>query len=218
MMCINFKTRLGKPEKSKMGKKIDTIIFDIGNVIVSFDHNITCRKLAESSYKTPEEIYDFIFNNPLIEDYDRGKISSQDFFNKVEDYLKSGISFADFFEIWGDIFELNRGIEALIEELRAKVSLFSLSNTNDIHYQYLIKKFPVFKNFKEIYSSHFEGYKKPANQIYSSVLKKIGEPPENILFVDDIDENVRGFKKFGVEGIEFRSNEGLKKSLKQYGL
>jgi len=29
MMCINFKMRSGKPGKSKMGKKIDTIIFDI---------------------------------------------------------------------------------------------------------------------------------------------------------------------------------------------
>ena len=33
MMCINFKTGSGKPEKSKMGKKIDTIIFDIKNSV-----------------------------------------------------------------------------------------------------------------------------------------------------------------------------------------
>jgi len=40
-------------------KEIRLVIFDIGRVILDFDHMITCRKLAEHSSKDEKYIYDY---------------------------------------------------------------------------------------------------------------------------------------------------------------
>ncbi len=164
---------------------IKTVIFDIGNVIVGFDHSRACEKLARRSDYSPGEIYDHIFNTSLIEDYDRGKIDSLEFYKKVEKYIKTGLNCDVFFNIWGDIFTPDRSVEEIIKGLWKKADLDLLSDTNEQHYKYLENNYEVFKYFKKKFLSFKEGYKKPDSRIFNSVLKKIDAAPRDILYIDD---------------------------------
>ena len=197
---------------------IKTVIFDIGNVMVSFDHNKACNKLAKKSNFSSEEIYDYIFNTSLIEKYDRGEIESRQFYDRVEKYIKSGIIYEKFINIWGDIFTLDGTVEEDIKYLWRKADLYLLSNTNELHFLYLKKNFEVFKYFDKFFLSFEEGYKKPDTRIFDSVLKKIDVTPQDILYIDDIEENVEAFGKFGVKGIVFYSGIKLKEELLLQGL
>ncbi len=195
---------------------IKTVIFDIGNVIAGFDHSKACKRLAKKSCHSPGEIYDHIFNTSLIEDYDRGMISSREFYGRSEKYIKSGMTYDIFINIWGDIFTPDRAVEEIIKDLWKKVDLYLLSDTNEQHYRFLEKNYEVFKYFKDKVLSFEEGCKKPDRRIFKSVLKKTAVAPQDILYIDDREENVEAFRKLGVHGIVFHSGIKLKKELLRY--
>ena len=197
---------------------INTIIFDIGNVIVCFDHRGTCEKLAKKSEYSPAEIYDYIFNTSLVEEYDGGKISSRQFYKRIEDHVKPGINYDMFFDIWGDIFILDESVEEIIKDLYRKTELYLLSNTNELHFLYLKKNFGFFKYFNKNFLSYEEKFKKPDIRIFNSVLKKIDAVPQDIIYIDYKEENVEGFSKLGVNGIVFYSGIRLKEDLLRLGI
>jgi FMN phosphatase YigB (HAD superfamily) len=41
--------------------KIRAVIFDLGNVLIDFDHRIAAKKLSKLTDKTGEEIYNLFF-------------------------------------------------------------------------------------------------------------------------------------------------------------
>ena len=45
---------------------IKALFFDLGNVILYFDHQIHCQKLATLSRKQPEKIYEFVSNDEIL--------------------------------------------------------------------------------------------------------------------------------------------------------
>lgn len=73
--------------------RIEAVIFDLGNVLVDFDHRIAANRIAEFSDKSPAEIFALFFDSQLIGLFEEGKISPQDFFCKSQRNaeLKTGL-------------------------------------------------------------------------------------------------------------------------------
>lgn len=48
-----------------MNRNYELIIFDLGNVLLNYDHRITCRKLSKltKNKHSTEEIYNFLFKD-----------------------------------------------------------------------------------------------------------------------------------------------------------
>ena len=151
---------------------IKVIVFDLGKVVVDFDHRITSRKLSDISSKSEEEMYDYIFKSGIEKLYDTGKISSEEFYKTAKDYLKINISFEEFSNIWSEIFfekpEMNDFIAGIDSK---KYKKFLLSNTNELHFEYCMKHYPVMKNFDEIFLSYRLGMIKPSQGIYEHLIK-----------------------------------------------
>ena len=112
---------------SNSNSSIKAIIFDLGKVIVDFDHFIVCRKLALYSPCSPEQVYEKIFTSCLEEQLDKGQISPETFFKTARNELNIDIEIDQFRKIWGNIFSLNTGIEQLIKRLQGKYKLLCLS-------------------------------------------------------------------------------------------
>jgi len=62
--------------------QIKTIIFDLGRVIVDFEHQAICTKLAEHSPFSPDRIYEIIFKSDLEPSFDKGLVSAEKFLFK----------------------------------------------------------------------------------------------------------------------------------------
>lgn len=199
-------------------KLIKAIIFDLGNVILNFDHKIACKRLSERSSFSSEYIYNYIFNNYLEELYDKGKISSNKFYRTICKSLGIKISYQEFYEIWGDIFWLNPGMDKILKSLKKKTKIALLSNTNEIHFSYVKKKFNILKEIDEFILSFKIGARKPEDEIFLYALKKIKLPPKNVLYVDDIIKFVKVAEKIGFNGIVFSSPAQLENDLKEYNL
>lgn len=88
-------------------------------------------------------------------------------------------------------------MDETLAALKKTVPIYGLTNANELHYQHMLKAFPISRHFQKIFSSHELGCRKPEEEIYLKVEKAIGIPRENVLFVDDREENALAARKFG---------------------
>ena len=197
-------------------KEIKLVIFDIGKVILDFDHMITCNKLAKYSKKDARYIYDFIFNSEMLDEYERGKINSMEMFSAISGELGLDISFEKFKEIWSNIFTIKEGIEQLIHRVKTLAKIAVLSNTDEMHFEDIRDKVEIIKDFDWLFLSHEAGYRKPEKEIFEYAINKTGISPENIIFIDDIQEFVEAANKLGITGILYKDIITLKKDLEFY--
>lgn len=198
---------------------IEVIIFDLGNVILNFNHMIICKKLSKLSKKfSAEEVYDIGFKSGLERLYDEGKISTKNFFKEISNRLSLNISFEEFKLIWQDIFWLNEGIEEILLSLKGRYKLFLLSNTNELHFEFVKEKFDILGIIDEYILSYKVGFSKPAPEIFYEALKKSKVDSSKCIYIDDIEEHVISANKIGMNGILFQSIKGLKMDLVKYGV
>lgn len=198
------------------------VVFDLGGVILTFDHMDICRPLAELTPMTPEEIYDAIFRSGLEELYDKGKITSEEFYHEGTDLLcidRSRLSFEKFSRIWSEIFSLDTDVAGILDDLRNKTRLFLLSNTNELHYEYARKMFPIIEEaFETSFLSFRLGTRKPEKEIFQTVVEKTGLLPDELFYIDDFPGHVEAAEALGIPGVVYTSPEDLKRSFKVLGL
>jgi epoxide hydrolase-like predicted phosphatase len=195
---------------------IKAIIFDLGNVIVLFDHFTICRNLSAYSPYSPEEIYNMLFTSGLESLFDTGKISPEDFFKEASGALQLTIDIEQFKEIWCNIFSLNPGIDNLIVKLKKKYQLFCLSNTNMWQFEHCRKHFTILDNFDSFILSFQEGVKKPDWKIYEKALQEADAVPEECIYIDDVKKFVQAAEEKGMKAIRFTSTEDLVSALRGY--
>jgi FMN phosphatase YigB (HAD superfamily) len=201
--------------------EIKVVIFDLGRVLVDFDHRIAAQKISKLSHKSPQEIFDLFFNSPLIQLFEEGKSSPEDFFAAVSRTLGLNIGFAEFLPVWNQIFfvsEENKAVYGLGKSLKARYRLALLSNINVLHFKYLKENFPVFDIFHDIFASCEMGCIKPSPEIYRKVISSLKVSPGEIFYTDDRPELVEQANSLGIRGFVFKSSRQLKDDLASCGV
>jgi putative hydrolase of the HAD superfamily len=123
------------------------------------------------------------------------------------------LSFEAFVPIWNEIFIENPEVSEMILLQRGTWRLGLLSNTNALHFNYVLSKFPIVQVFDRWILSHEVGFKKPAIEIFQKAVAWAGVEPENILFIDDLKKNVDAALSLGIQGIHFVSARQLREEL-----
>lgn len=178
---------------------IKTIIFDFGDVFLNLEKPATMRELQRFGISEFSE--EMVQRNRQLE---KGEISSDEF---ISFYCSrfSPLTPDDFLKSWNAIlvdFPAYRldFLKKLSEE--GKYKLILLSNTNDIHIEWVKKNVDLFDDFKKcfdaFYLSQEIGFRKPDSEIYRFVLKKHDLKPEEILFIDDTQENTDAAAQLGI--------------------
>ena len=78
--------------------------------------------------------------------------------------------------------------------------------------------FPWVAEFKYTIWSCREAIAKPDPEIFRRAQEKLQVVPQEILFIDDREENIRAAREFGFLGILFKDVDQLKRDLKEQGL
>lgn len=199
----------------------EVILFDLGNVILPFNHYQIAEKLhpftRNKEFQDSQKIFSFLFDlqKGAINDLDIGKISPPDFFQSIQKTLDLSIPFDEFIPLWSDIFVEDRGVSEIILALKEKRRLGLLSNTDPLHFHYILSKFPVVRIFDKWILSYEVGFKKPAVEIFQAAIEWASVEPGKIIFIDDIEEYVDVAISLGMHGIHFISSDQLKEELNQ---
>ena len=200
---------------------IKAIIFDLGNVLIDFDHRIAAKKLSKLTDKTGEEIYNLFFDSPATHDFESGKISPESFFSKVKATLNLNMSYNEFVPVWNEIFffsEKNLQVFNIASELKKRYRMALLSNINVLHFEYIKETFPVLEAFHNIVVS-FEAHSiKPEPEIYGKTLDILGTSAEETFYTDDRKELVESAVALGIKSFQFIGALDLKNDLKSCGI
>jgi putative hydrolase of the HAD superfamily len=197
---------------------IRAVFFDIGKVLLDFDWFRAYRRAAESCAAGPDEIARWFLSTLHVHDYERGRMTSAEFFELVCRGLGFRGDFEKFNVLWSDIFtEIPESI-SIARALKGRVSIGLLSNTNDMHIEWIARRFDLLPLFDHCTYSYREGVGKPDPGIYHRALAKASVKPDEALFVDDRAENVAGAQAVGMEAVQFTSPATLRTALSARGL
>ena len=199
--------------------KYSTIVFDLGNVLIPFDHGKWITNFNKIEPGLGDKVYrKFIDNKNIQMEYEGGKISDDDFVKICLQWLDQKITAEEFCQIFSDIFTLNDDVIALLPKLAEKFKLVLLSNTSRIHKDYAWGKYPFISYFDKLVLSHEVKAVKPEKKIYKSVEMFTNETPESHIFIDDILEYVDTAKELGWDGIHFIGYDNLVNEFKVRGI
>ena len=166
-------------------------------------------------FQDPQKIFSYLFDlqNGMNNRFDCGEVSPIEFFQSLKESLQLSLSFEEFTPIWNDIFIENQEVSETILSLKGKWRLGLLSNTDPLHFEYILSKFPIIWAFDKWILSYKEGFKKPNVQIYQRAIEWASVEPRKILFIDDIKGHVEVAISLGMQGIHFISAQRLKEEI-----
>jgi len=203
------------------GTGIKALLFDLGNVLVNFDHWIAVKKLVPLSGKSPPEIYSLFFDSGLTQLFEESKISPEEFFAKVKEVVGVSMSYAAFLRIYNDIFfqtEENRLVYSLVRQLKNKYQVGLISNINILHFEFLQHAICVFDAFDFLITSCAIGAVKPKPQIYQAALRASGALPQEAFYVDDRIELINAARALGMRAYVYKGLAQLEKDLAECGI
>ena len=217
--CVTFARLKESFSDTTQQPSIEVILFDLGNVILPFNHFQIAEKLSRFSrakqFQDPDRIFSYLFDfeKGAINPFDLGKVSPREFFQTVKENLDLSVSFDEFVSIWCDIFVEDQEVSRLIRSLKNKWKLGLLSNTDPLHFGYILSKFSIMAAFDKWILSYEVGFKKPAIQIFQKAIEWASVRSEKILYFDDTKEYVEAAAALGIQSVHFISEAHLKQEL-----
>jgi putative hydrolase of the HAD superfamily len=195
------------------------VILDLGNVIVGLDFPRAYRAAASLTGHSAGEIPELIRAANLARPYERGELTSEEFYLRFCRALDLKISYSEFVDLWSDMFQPEPILtDGLLRELAATTKLLMLSNTNEIHFEFIRGRYPLVRHFHDFVLSYRVGAMKPDAAIYLDAVRRAGCEPGECFFVDDIEENIAAARQLGIDAEIFRSANELEAQLRQRGV
>jgi HAD superfamily hydrolase (TIGR01509 family) len=193
------------------------IAFDLGNVLIPFDHMKACHALGAIYSLDPQYVYESIFEGGIVPAFDMGNLSPLDFTRECSNALNVNLNEDDLLNAWSNIFTSDPEMEKLVEELANNADLCLISNTNYWHYNVVLRDFPFVENFPRKLLSYKIHKMKPDPDVFHLALRWSQRGQTNI-FIDDIEENVKSAAAVGFNAIHFTGIVPLRESLLSLGV
>lgn len=198
---------------------IQTMYFDLGNVLVFFSHEKMYKQLSHLTELTPDAIRAILRDNQMLLQYETGKISTEDLYKHFFDASPRIFSFSEFTHAASDIFTPNEELFPIIKELkRQNIRLILLSNVSECHFNRVWSSYPILAEFNDWVLSYKAGACKPNPLIFEKALAIAECPHEHCFFVDDIPEFVEAARASGLDSEVFSNVATFKEHLKERGV
>ncbi len=179
---------------------IRNIIFDIGNVLVSF-HPV--EYFYPVFKEKTETLCTYVFGSKEWALYDQGILTKEEVEkNLLDTYPKDKDAILYILAHWKEFMKPIMPMKKLIEELKENgYKIFLLSNISEDSYLYLKREYPYFFDVNGGMYSYRIKRNKPDKKIYEELLSVYGINASESLFLDDRKENVDAAKALGFHGM-----------------
>ena len=203
--------------------QIRAVFFDLGKVILDFDHQELIDRLLSKRTDALEvrpDFFEFLFDEAggLCNLYDAGTVSSSEFYARIEERFALGYPFSEFIGLWNGIFTEKQDVALLMKRVRRARPVYLLSNVNELHWEHALERFPVLKEMDGWVLSYKVRARKPEREIFSAALGLSGTSPGETLFIDDLKANTAGAAGLGMNTITFTGAHELESELLGLGL
>jgi HAD superfamily hydrolase (TIGR01509 family) len=199
---------------------IHAVISDLGKVVLWFDNNVFLRKLADRAGRPYDEVKAIVHGDlGLIRRFDGGAVTPEDFHEHVTAAVGADMTYDEFYEIYNDIFTPNPpAIDVLARVRAAGHKTLLLSNTDPERFGFVKRRFPEILFFDGYVLSYELKLLKPDPAIYLAAVRLAGAEPDECVFIDDMEENIKGAVEAGLAGIRYTLETDLATELNKLGL
>jgi len=198
--------------------EIKVLFFDIGNVLVRFDIRGLIAEFSTYLRRHPVRAMHFLTTADVVDSVERGRMSPRAFHKALCAELGFDGDFDRFRRVWCRHFSLEKGTAALLRRVARRRKVYLLSNTNQLHYEFLNRRYAFTWEVDGVVLSYQTKSRKPETAIYRKALRIAGTNARSAFFVDDLAVNVAAAAKIGMVAHLYRGTEDLRLRLKELGV
>lgn len=198
---------------------IDTVVFDLGGVLIDWDPRYLFRKLLPDDAAVERFLIDTEF-----EEWNCRHDAGMSWAAATEQIARTHPDYAPIFALYPQRFletvsgEIGGSIE-IVRELRASgVRLLALTNFARTNFILAQQVFGWLDEFDGLVISSHEGVAKPDHRVYRVLIDRYGARPEATAFVDDRLANVTAARELGFTSVLFEDPDQLRAELARLGL
>ena len=191
--------------------EIDTVVFDVGNVLLSFNPEKTLEELFPEDAEKRQIMLDTVFRSPCWVMLDRGTLSQEEAVKAMAGLhpeLENDIRYV--LENWIDLKDVvQEGVDTLKRCKAMGKRCIVLSNYHDEGFKHIQRKFDFFRLMDGFVISAEVHMVKPCTEIYHYLLDHFHLDGERTLFIDDVPANIEAALHCGIQGICFNKSGKL---------
>lgn len=183
---------------------IKNFIFDLGNVIIQWNPQYIVSQYIQTQ-EEKEYLIKEVFQSQEWLAYDHGTITRAQLILNIQQRVASKYHeiVADMIYHWYKHCPIIEGMIPIIKELKQQgYGIYLLSNTN-IHFDEYKDTIATLQYFDGFYISAKTKLIKPSIEIFEDFSKTFNVLPQECLFIDDVQENVNGALRAGMQGYHF---------------
>lgn len=196
---------------------IKNLVFDIGNVLVSWNPIAFLKTFVEDD-ELVKELNTIIFDGVEFKKGDWGEYTRAQtheallarYPDKAE-YINKAMAGCD------DILVAYKENTELLKELKAAgFELYIISNTNPSAFEYMSARHEFFSLMNGVIASYKVKLMKPDHAIFKCFLETYGKKAEECVFVDDMPVNTQGARDCGFNTVTLKNLGDLREELMKF--
>ena len=197
---------------------VRVVLFDIGGVLIPSSGVPTMLAWMRNTVSA-EELWRMWLSSQCVRAFETGRLSPEEFANQAIADFRLPVQRDGFLE------EMSRwsmtpfpGAIELIEQIPTRYVRATLSNTNVIHWQYIMRNAGLATAFPHHFPSHLIGKIKPDAEAFQHVTEALRCEPQEVLFLDDNELNVAGARSIGMQSVRVRGIVEAERALLDFGI
>lgn len=198
---------------------INTIVFDMGGVLIDFSAELFSRRLRVTAQEQ-ELLVRYVLRTADWVRLDRGTITEEEVYAHACAKLPKELHAAAEYIIyhWNEPIVPIEGTAEVVRELKEKgYTLYLLSNASRRQHEYW-PEIPGSDCFSGKVISADLHLLKPEAAIYQALFDKFDLTPASCIFIDDFPPNIEAAENAGMQGIVFHDAAQLRKELIERGI
>ena len=190
---------------------VDSVIFDLGGVIVNLDYALTIQALSQLAGYDVTQQYSQQSQADIFSEFEVGSITAAEFRQGLMQLFRFEASDEAIDCAWSAlILDFPPERVELVRQLAQRKRIFLLSNINELHLATSDRKFTeamgirmgtLADQFERAYYSHLVRDRKPNLSIFQRVIDENNLTPAKTLFLDDTAHNLVGAKHSGLQTV-----------------
>lgn len=201
-------------------KKFETVIFDLGGVLIDWNPDYVYKTIFNDETKM-REFYSDICTSEWNEEQDAGRGLKEATEELVARFPKEERNIRAYYDRWEEMLKGEiEGTVKVLEDIKKKneVKLYALTNWSAETFPVALKKFPFLQWFDGRLVSGEEKTRKPYIEIYELLLQRFNIKADTAIYIDDNERNLKPPREMGIHTILFKSPAQLEEELKELGI
>lgn len=198
-------------------KTIDTIIFDLGGVLIDWNPEYVYLDVFEGDREKMQQFFDTVCTHDWNENQDAGHPLAQATEERVALFPEHEDLIRMFYGRWEEMLgEAIEGTVAILKKLidNKDYKVVALTNWSHETFPIALERFDFLHWFDGILVSGEEKTRKPFKDIYELTLSRFDIEAKRSVFIDDNLRNIIAAKDMGINTILFKNPETLEEELK----